>query len=163
MKADKLYLSIYKYLDNKTPLKYDCGKLCKKACCKGDDDTGMYLFPSEETVYSEPPKWARIETSDFQVDEQNVKILICNGVCDRKLRPLACRIFPLTPYVHKGKLGVIIDPRGRGICPLTAVDKDFYNAVLKVSKLLYKIKETKAFIDKISKQIDEYGSPNIIN
>ncbi len=35
-----------------TPLKADCGRLCGGACCKGDAQTGMRLFPFEETSLS---------------------------------------------------------------------------------------------------------------
>jgi len=34
-----------------TPLKgHDCGQLCSAACCKGDEQTGMLLFPGESTA-----------------------------------------------------------------------------------------------------------------
>lgn len=38
-------------LNDITPLKFDCGVLCNKACCKGDKNTGMYLYPGEELMY----------------------------------------------------------------------------------------------------------------
>ena len=133
MDAVKLYLQLYSYLENKTPFSFDCGKICKKACCKSEyDDAGMYLFPREREVYTNLPKWARIEKSDFCYDGECVDIFICNGTCSRDLRPLACRIFPLTPYVKDGKLDVIIDPRGKGICPLANVSDEFCYAVKKI-------------------------------
>lgn len=157
MDAAKLYLQIYSYLDSKTPLSFDCGKICNKACCQSDDtDAGMYLFPREREVYTSLPEWARIEKSDFCYDGNCVDILICNGICNRNLRPLACRIFPLTPYVKNGKLDVIIDPRGKGICPLANVSDDFYRAVKNVSELLFKIKETRKYIFMLSNLIDEF-------
>ena len=34
---------------------------------------------------------------------EKVDFFSCNGLCDRTLRPLACRIFPLTPYKKDGE------------------------------------------------------------
>ena len=49
---------------------------------------------------------------------------MCQGYCDRYQRPLACRIFPLTPYLDKnGHMDIIIDPRAKGVCPMA---KGFY-------------------------------------
>ena len=157
MNAEIFYRQIYNYLDLKTPLPTDCGKICNKACCDGDDpDAGMYLFPQERIMYKSLPKWARIEESDFVFEGKNVDILICEGTCNRYLRPLACRIFPLTPYVSGDKLSVIIDPRGKSICPLASVSDEFFNAVTNVSRLLFKVKETRNFIYTVSRQIDEF-------
>ena len=33
-----------------TPLKTDCGRLCGGACCEGDEETGMLLFPGEDAL-----------------------------------------------------------------------------------------------------------------
>ena len=157
MNAADFYRQIYDYLDLKTPLLRDCGKICNKACCRGDDpDAGMYLFPREREMYKTLPKWARIEESDFASDGKNVDILICDGTCDRRLRPLSCRIFPLTPYVKDGVLSVIIDPRGKLICPLTSVSDSFFRAVFNVSRLLFKVSETRKFLYSVSEQIDEF-------
>ena len=38
-------------LETLTPLKTDCGRLCQGACCQGDEQTGMLLFPGEEAFY----------------------------------------------------------------------------------------------------------------
>jgi hypothetical protein len=65
MNAKKLYKHIYKLLEDVTPIKADCGKLCNAACCEGDDETGMYLFPFEETMYDGTEKWLKIYDSDF--------------------------------------------------------------------------------------------------
>ena len=32
-----LYKKAYRILENSTPLKFDCGTLCDKKCCSGDD------------------------------------------------------------------------------------------------------------------------------
>ena len=35
-----------------TPLQSDCGRLCGGACCQGDEQTGMLLFPGEDALYA---------------------------------------------------------------------------------------------------------------
>ena len=46
MNSAYLYLQLYRLFDSITPVRTDCGGLCDKACCRGDDG-GMYLFPGE--------------------------------------------------------------------------------------------------------------------
>ncbi len=43
-------LSARAALSDLTPLLTDCGRLCGVACCKGDEQTGMLLFPGEEAL-----------------------------------------------------------------------------------------------------------------
>ena len=152
----QLYSYIYKKLNNVTPIKADCGKLCDKACCKGDDDTGMYLFPFEEVMFK--------RTSGYTIKKTNEKkLFICTGTCDRNFRPLSCRIFPLIPYIDKkGILSVIMDDRAKGICPIAFAD-DFNNLdpifvrqVTHISNLLIKFNSIKKFIYELSKECDEY-------
>ncbi len=163
-----IYLQLYRLFDNSTPLKVDCGKLCGGACCTGDD-AGMYLFPGEENVFRLlNPDWATIEKSDFKYTyrgkEKNVPILFCNGKCDRYQRPLACRIFPLTPYVTKsGKLEIITDPRAKSVCPLSwelstdNLDYRFIKNVKKSFVLLMKNDEIREYMTSYSEYIDEYS------
>ena len=124
MNTAYIYLQIYRLFYQCVPVRQiDCGKLCGKACCKGDD-CGMYLFPGEKSVYQLlSPAWAEVETSEFSYEyqqrEHKVPIVFCNGECDRYQRPLACRIFPLTPILdERGKIDIIVDPRAKSICPL---------------------------------------------
>ena len=49
MNTAYIYLQLYKLFDDVTPVPVDCGQLCDKACCKGDD-SGMFLFPGEKEV-----------------------------------------------------------------------------------------------------------------
>ena len=166
MNAAYIYLQVYRLFDNITPIKADCGELCSKACCSGDDG-GMYLFPMEEQVYKLiNPSWSRIEESDFTYEyngkTKNVPIIFCNGACDRYQRPLACRIFPLTPYLNGDKLDVIVDPRAKSLCPLSKaleVDEYDYKFVKNIKKaftLLMKIDEFRAYMRAYSEYIDEY-------
>lgn len=159
MDAKKIYKHIYSLLDNITPIKADCGKLCQSACCKGDEDTGMYLFPYEEIMYGTNENWIKIYDSDFIFNKKPVKIAICSGKCDRKKRPLSCRIFPL--FKLNGKIS--IDTRAKKICPLArAIQLDEYNPefvknVKKVFNILNKFSETKRYILETEKIINEFN------
>ena len=167
MNTAYIYLQTYRLFDNATPTKVDCGKICNKACCRGDEG-GMYLFPMEKSVFDLlNPSWAKIEDSDFTYEfegkTKKVPIIFCNGECDRYQRPLACRIFPLTPYLNKeDKLEIIVDPRAKSLCPLSReldVDEYEYKYVKNIKKaftLLMKNKEFKAFMKAYSEYIDEY-------
>lgn len=161
MKA--FYNQIYSTLGSLTPLRGDCGRACNKACCEGDKDgDGMYLFPKEECMYATLPPWASISETDFEYDKNvYAPLFSCDGTCDRDLRPLSCRIFPLTPYITKtGELTVIVDPRAKSMCPLSGLyvtdfDADFVKAVERVGKLLTKNSETRKFLESFSRMIDE--------
>ena len=123
MNTAYVYLQLYKLFDNCTPIKADCGQLCGKACCQGNG--GMYLFPGEKKVYELlSPTWLEISDSDFNYTcngkKVNVPFASCSGSCDRYQRPLACRIFPLTPILDSnGKINIITDPRAKSVCPLS--------------------------------------------
>ena len=72
-------------------------------------------------------------------------------------------IFPLVPYAHKGeKLQIIMDPRGRSMCPLAKtmhpdeLDPDFVKSVERAMHLLMTVKECREFIYSLSSQLDEY-------
>lgn len=68
MNTAYIYLQLYKLFDDVTPVPVDCGQLCDKACCKGDD-RGMFLFPGEKEVFNLlNPDWVRIEKTDFTYD-----------------------------------------------------------------------------------------------
>jgi hypothetical protein len=160
----ELYEKVYDILEKVTPLQSDCGALCGKACCHSpDEDAGMYLFPGEEAMYSEVPPWLKIELSDFTYgNNKSVLIAICTDRCQRELRPLACRIFPLTPYMaHNGVMSIKIDPRAVPMCPLAkqfasdTLDENFVDAVVRAFRLLSKEKEIQSFVLGISRLIDE--------
>lgn len=173
MEKKPLYELIYTKLNKVTPLRRDCGLLCARACCQGSDHEtlGMYLFPGEEVMFA-GNKYAedyfKIIQTDLEIlsksgKRKKVLLLTCEGQCDRNLRPLACRLFPLIPYLNeKDILKVKIDPRAKGICPLTqgedtaATTKQFLSRVRKASQLLAKDEEVKDFIKTLSLLLDEY-------
>ena len=155
-----IYKKIYKLLENVTPLRADCGELCGKSCCEGDDETGMYLFPFEEVMFNGCEKYGiTIEESDFYVEGNAVSIALCKGICNRKYRPLSCRIFPL--IMHNGEIK--LDRRGFSVCPLVkyndinALDENFVLTVTKVYNILSKIKEIRPYIKETSDLIDEFS------
>ena len=163
MHISEIYKSIYKYFDDTTPLPVDCGKLCNKACCESDDDeTGMYLFPGEEKLFINNPDF-KIIKSDFTYGEKCADIVICKGICDRDLRPLSCRIFPLIPYFKENQgLKIISDPRAHTVCPLSQkeafpyLEKNFKHKTEKVFKLLINFSEVRMFLEGLSDILDDY-------
>ena len=149
----KDYAEFYKaaksIIGDKTPLYKDCGLICDKACCKGDDSTGMLLFPGEET--------------DLRVIEENGnRLCVCNGGCNRANRTLSCMIFPFFPYIDvNGKVKAVLDSRGRGICPLVSLgeevmfNKAFIRRVVKLGRFLKKDEECKKVLFETSREIDK--------
>jgi len=148
----KMYDKIYKIIGDLTPLKADCGKLCGGACCKGDENTGMRLFPFEK---SELP---------FKECDNGVRLVVCSGKCDRDKRPLACRIFPFFPTIdEKGRIFVEADFRGARLCPLIThseeilFDKRFFKALKKAGKILAKDEVCREFLYETTEEIDMYN------
>ena len=163
MTAKEFYEPLYRLLDDVTPLKKDCGLLCGGICCKDtDEETGMLLFPFEEQLFKDCD-FAKVVTSNCEYGEKGTsKLLLCKGECDRKKRPLACRIFPLLPYRHQNKpLEIIMDPRGKGMYPLArSLKKEqleplFVERVTAVCKEILKLKDGAAYIDMLSDLADQ--------
>ena len=168
MNSAYIYLQIYRRFDNNTPIKADCGNLCNSVCCSGDD-SGMFLFPGEKEVFKLiKPKGFRIEYSDLTYNYngglKRTPILFCDGGCDRYIRPLACRIFPLTPIItESGKIEIITDPRAKSICPLAKTlyleeyDENFVKSVKQAFVLLAKNKHVLSFLHEYTKYIQEFN------
>lgn len=167
MNTAYVYLQLYKLFDDLTPLPVDCGMLCKKACC-GGSDSGMYLFPGEQEVFNLlNPSWAKLERSDFKYTHNKknyfLPICFCNGNCDRFQRPLACRIFPLTPILDENKkLKIITDPRAKSICPLSLTysvsdyDRNFIKQLKNTFMLLMKNDQFKSFMIEYTDYLNEF-------
>ena len=146
-----LYNEAFSLLGKLTPLESNCGKLCGAACCKGDENLGMRLFPHEESVL------------EIKHDSEGNPLAVCNGQCDRNLRPLSCRIFPFFPIIRDdGHIAAQIDVRAINLCPLVSncdivkFQKDFIKAVRKVGRLLSKDEEIKAFLLDTKEEIELY-------
>ncbi len=153
MKKEVVLKTCYSLLRRKTPLQLDCGKLCGGKCCKGDDKTGMLLFPGEENL---------IDSEINIIENEGVKLAVCKGTCDRNKRPLSCRIYPLFPLIYvneKGEEAVKVVFDCRADCPLSGseykFDKKFVRAVRRVGKYLLLNDETAEFYRNISEQITE--------
>ena len=163
MHISEIYKSIYKYYGDTTPLLVDCGKLCGGACCESDDneETGMYLFPGEERIFCNNPDF-KIIKSEFEYGENCADILICKGHCNREIRPLSCRIFPVIPYVKGNTFKLIFDPRAKSLCPLvelkdfSQLDGEFIRKTENVVRLLMKFKETRIFLESLADILDDY-------
>lgn len=152
----KLIYKAYDLIGDLTPLKIDCGKLCDKICCQGDD-FGMLLFPGEEIIFDGIHGF-KIEETEY-METPGLKLLLCDGECERNLRPLACRMFPVAPDVDiNGDVSITADIRGRRMCPiwdLRHVDRNFIKAVGKAFELLAQNKIMLDFMRLISAEINE--------
>ena len=138
-----------------TPLKTDCGKVCGARCCRSmeGEETGMLLFPGEEELYRDKAGWTLRETPAGV-------LAVCSGTCERKGRPLACRIFPLLPVIRDGIVKAAADQRAKAVCPLLrqgirGVDPAFRDAVREVGKLLVKDPELRRFTEVLTEEQDE--------
>ena len=136
MFAPDQYLRWYALLDQWAPLGYrDCGRSCGRICCTDyEEDVGMYLFPGEEALYAAREDWYRIEESTceteglYPYDDTPMYVFICDGRCPRIRRPLACRLFPLTPLLRPDGVFTLGYPLGAyPICPLTRTDPGALN------------------------------------
>jgi len=160
-----LYKIAYRMLENSTPLNIDCGSLCGKACCKGDRDMGMYLFPGEEHIFEVLPEFFDINPTGVMIGDIRQLLAVCSGKCSRSMRPLACRIFPLIPYISStGRLFIIMDPRSLHICPLSrysdikTLNQFFVRDVRRVFRILMQDREIRRYIEHLSRILDDYRS-----
>ena len=134
-----------------TPLQSDCGRLCGGACCQGDEQTGMLLFPGEDALYA-GCDFARVLRAGFSLGGEEARLLVCRGTCRREERPLACRLFPLfLRFDAQGGTRVVLDPRARTVCPLTdygleALDGAFVAAAREAYALLMESEHCAAYL-----------------
>lgn len=142
---------LYALLAVYTPLPADCGEVCGAACCRGEADRGMLLFPGEDV-----PPFGRVQ------QQGDRRLFVCGGECDRTHRPLACRIFPLFPYVTAdGRVRAVYDPRAFAVCPLVRLNanvrlqRDFVRRVRRVGRALMRDPAGRAFLQQQSREIDE--------
>jgi len=142
---------IYKRLDKVSPTNYDCGKLCGEICCvydkyNSDEEVGLYLLPGEELIYED-------NNEDFELyyippdETYNYDLYLVKCVnpphCNRNIRPIQCRTFPLIPHIENDKFHLIIDEEEFPYtCPLVhkenKLNKDFIEVTYKVWKILIK-------------------------
>ncbi len=168
-RAKELYRQLYRLFDDCTPLSTDCGQCCHGACCTEEGGDGMFLYPGEEELL-QSASFLTLQKSSFRVNGKPVTIALCEGRCDRALRPLACRIFPLFPYVKPGSRPVVfMDPRAGAICPVARVmqpselEPQFVRRVNRTALLLHKFEQSRIFMEEQSNLLDELcGSYEIL-
>ncbi len=148
----------YERLYHKTPLGfYNCGRLCDGLCCRGDCQ-GMWLYPHEEELFKNKEGFEVCETEG----NYGYPMVICSGECDRKERPLACRIFPLFPLVYEEdgliRIEVIYDPRA-GMCPIAReqkpLDPSFIKEVRKAALYLVRDEKILEYLKAVSLELTE--------
>ena len=143
-------------LNQATPLKKDCGRICGARCCRSleGDETGMLLFPGEAEAYAGKAGWEVRKTTQGD-------LLLCPGTCVREERPLSCRLFPLLPLIgDDGTIRVVTDQRARAVCPLarqgkSALDPAFTEAVREAGSLLAADGEQAAFLKKLEEEQED--------
>ena len=151
-------LECRRLLENVTPLKGDCGRLCGRACCRPDENGkgGMLLFPGEEALYAGPDGAGFTMIRDDSVTENGL-LLVCSSACRRETRPLGCRFFPLRP-TSKGR--AVMDRRSAWVCPLYengvgALDGEFVAAAGKAAALLCGSESLAEFVRAVGRKIRE--------
>lgn len=166
------YSEIYALFTDVTPLAEDCGSVCGGACCRcggalpenreASADSaalGMRLFPGEACGLGEADGAAVVASAD------SGRLLLCGGRCHRERRPLACRLFPLFPYVtEEGAVKAAYDPRAYRVCPLirlrerVPLRRDFVRAVRRAGRMLMRDTDCRAFLQAQSREIDEFNA-----
>lgn len=117
-----LFATVYALLDE-PPHRFDCGRLCGRRCCDsgcaGESVEGMRLLPGEKQFLQSVAPFAFIYKQSEDGD-----VLVCNGRCDRAVRPIACRIFPYYAKIAEkaGRVDILLrrDPRSLAVCPLVS-------------------------------------------
>ena len=154
----RIIKKLYEYLNNITPLKTDCGKVCANKCCKGNDTDGMLLFPGEENLFNEKDGFKVFYDSRY-----GFNVVSCSGVCNRSQRPLSCRIFPYFIYASSSyNLSVAPDLRTSDFCPLLteefSISKDFLRALRISAKLMESNIEFVDFLKKITAVLTDFNN-----
>ena len=146
---------IHEKLNQVSPLNYDCGKLCGEICCIYDDedypndDLIIYLLPGEELLYDSSKSFELIH---YDIEEIRYPHSWKDGVytvkclnpprCEREIRPIQCRTFPLIPHIDKNNHFHLIfdDSQYPYKCPLIndniKLNEDFIIETYKTWRLL---------------------------
>ncbi len=124
----------------------------------------MYLFPGEEKLFAENSEdWFTITESNVVTGGgEKIFLFTCKGTCPRERRPLACRIFPLMPYLTgDGILEMRPDPKAAALCPLLSpesaeqISEEFIDALYDAFALLIDDEKIIDFIELLSADYDD--------
>lgn len=147
------FKAIYRLLDKVSPINGDCGLLCGSICCtceeqEDEPSLGIYLLPGEEKLFSGKEDWLSWDweyAEDYEFPESwhgKVYFLQCKNApfCDRTMRPLQCRIFPLTPHLDTdGNLYMIYQSGQLPYdCPLISDEIKLNDDFLKANHTVWK-------------------------
>lgn len=146
---------IYQRLDEVTPVDFDCGKLCGEVCCVYDADEThteelvLYLLPGEELMYEDRPDFELyyMDSSEIRYPhswKDNIYLVKCKNPprCDRSIRPIQCRTFPLVPHISKnGEFHLVLDETEFPYeCPIIRdhikLNENFINVTYEIWKML---------------------------
>ncbi|WP_405280289.1 hypothetical protein [Methanobrevibacter sp.] len=146
---------IYQRLDEVTPVDFDCGKLCGEVCCVYDADEThteelvLYLLPGEELMYEDSPDFElyHMDSSEIRYPhswKDNIYLVKCKNPprCDRSIRPIQCRTFPLVPHISKnGEFHLVLDETEFPYeCPIIRdhikLNENFINVTYEIWKML---------------------------
>ena len=153
--------------NNASPLgKFNCGELCDSICCtvenKNEEDLMsemvLYLLPGEVEMLENESDWFELfyETTDeYDYPESwngKVYYIKCTNPphCNRRLRPIQCRSFPLSPHLDEdNNLHLIYDEDDMTYqCPIIRdkldLDEDF---IKRIFKMWEKLIEDKLIFD----------------
>ncbi len=154
MDVFEIWEKAYPLLDDLPPIKADCGELCKKRCCKGNDEDGMILFPTEKE-FLDGQRFLTFSQKD------GFDTAVCKGRCKREWRPMACRIYPFVPVFKGESIKVQPDPRATYVCPLILhggeyIDPEFIQSVKEVFGVLEEIPGFSDFMKQYDTMLDGY-------
>ena len=146
---------IYRRLDEVSPVDFDCGKLCGEVCCVYDADKShteelvLYLLPGEELMYEDSPDFELyyLDSSEIRYPhswKDSIYLVKCINPpkCDRSIRPIQCRTFPLVPHITKnGEFHLVLDETEFPyVCPIIRdhikLNANFINVTFEIWQML---------------------------
>ena len=144
---------IYKRLDEVSPVDFDCGTLCGEVCCVYDADEShaeelvLYLLPGEELMYENSDEFELyyMDSSEIKYPhswKDSIYLVKCKNPpkCDRSIRPIQCRTFPLVPHISKnGEFHLVLDETEFPyICPIIRDHIKLNEALINVTYEIWK-------------------------
>ena len=151
------FAAAYRLLDRVSPIAGDCGLLCGSACCcAGEADAnaqgfnlGIYLLPGEDKLFEKRDglfEWSASKAEDGDFPDSwrgDVYFIRCKTppLCQRNMRPLQCRSFPLAPHLlADGSLRLLRFPMDRlpYSCPLVSEGYPLSAAFVRATHTVWK-------------------------